>query len=70
VRGTIKPPAVHHQCTITGWEFQLLGYQWTLIELGGPMRRHRLAEGKGLREETVRGKVKQIADPFAISTAV
>jgi hypothetical protein len=48
----------------------LLGYQWTLIELGGPMRRHRLAEGKGLREESVRGKVKQITDPFAISTAV
>ena len=48
----------------------MLGYQWTLIELGGPMRLHRLAEGKGLREESVRWKVKQITDPFAISIAV
>jgi hypothetical protein len=34
------------------------------------MRRHRLAEGKGFREQSLLGKIKQVADPFAISAAV
>jgi hypothetical protein len=34
------------------------------------MRRHWLAKGKGLREQPLRGKIQQVADPFAISAAV